>query len=186
MMEEAQDHIGDRLDHPERVPEALRHLIPDDQARAKWILSQPVQGHVLDIGCSDHAISRRIQQTWNVQLLALDIEQWDIRTPYSWGCDRNPFDTIVCTEVLEHLFPYESVAALAHLWDILKPGGTMILTVPNRAPRGLALNRQRWAWSDHRQYFTWARFDELLKAQFAYVETRVIVDQIWLGAVCQK
>lgn len=52
-----------------------------------------------------------------------------------WNISRpdGSFDAILCTEVLEHVpYPIETVAELGRL---LRPGGTLILTVPNNALR---------------------------------------------------
>ena len=184
---DSQDRIGDRLDHPELVPEAFKHLIPDDLARVEWILSHEVTGRVLDVGCSGGAIATRIAVKWpSAVVWRVDKAQWDIRqvAPYS---DR--FDTIFCTEVLEHLFPHESQIALANLWRALIPGGQLIVTVPNRHYFESSITtrlRARWDWPDHKQYFTYPGLLHALHRQFKTVMVEPIVDGIWLGAVCVK
>lgn len=50
---------------------------------------------------------------------------------------RNMFDYIVCSEVIEHT--PDPFKAIEELYRILKPGGTLALTVPNRF----------WKWSCH-------------------------------------
>ncbi len=50
------------------------------------------------------------------------------------------FDVVICTDVLEHIV--DDVAAMCELARVLKPAGTLILTVP-ACP---------WAWSEHDQY----------------------------------
>lgn len=195
MSQDYTDQIGLRLDHPEKVPAEFQHLIPDDQARVEWVLSHEVSGRVLDVGCSDGAISRRIASRWGVAVQPLDKAQWDIRE--GWPRIVNSelvialasFDAIFCTEVLEHLFPHEGQRALANLWAVLKPGGTLIITVPNCVPSVLIQpNRHRWAWPDHKRYFTQESLTHLLMDQFGFVGTRVeqIVEGVWLGAVCTK
>lgn len=189
-MIDSTDRIGQRLDHPEQVPAEFQHLIPDDIARVEWILSHEVKGRVLDVGCSDGAISRRIQDTWDVGLVGADFNKavrwaacWDIREPFKVPSIAIGFDAVYCTEVLEHLFPHESEIALANLWAVLKPGGQLIITVPNRAKEG---PHARWDWPDHKQYFLWWLLEQLLRRQFRDVQCRPIVDDIWLGAVCIK
>jgi SAM-dependent methyltransferase len=41
---------------------------------------------------------------------------------------QNPFDVAVCGEVLEHV--EDDVGMLAHMHRLLRPGGTLVLTVP--------------------------------------------------------
>lgn len=163
------DAIGDRLDHPERVPAEYQHLIADDQQRVARILSIPVSGRVLDVGCSDGAIARRIAARWNV-----DVTGCDLQPHYRWTaqyeaapmvrytyCDVRrsdlvftfePFDVVYACEVFEHLTEAEAPLALYNILNVLKPGGTLIMTVPNRHPHDrYAIGcRSRWAWPDHR------------------------------------
>lgn len=161
------DAIGDRLDHPERVPPEYQHLIADDQQRVARILSIPVAGRVLDVGCSDGAITRRIAGQWGAVVDGSDrppmrvtvwrpplftyVLVWDIREPWP-GAPSVQYDAVYCCEVLEHLTEAEAPLALYHILSILKPGGTLIVTVPNRHPhdRYEIGCRSRWAWPDHR------------------------------------
>jgi len=65
------------------------------------------------------------------------LAQGDLRyLPFRSGS----FDVVVCTDVLEHIS--EDAAALGELARVLKPAGTLILTVP-ACP---------WAWSEHDRY----------------------------------
>jgi SAM-dependent methyltransferase len=51
------------------------------------------------------------------------------------------FDRVICSEVLEHI--PDDGAALAELWRVLKPGGTMAATVPTWLPEKVC-----WALSE--------------------------------------
>jgi len=51
------------------------------------------------------------------------------------------FDRVICSEVLEHI--PDDLGAMAELARVLKPGGTMAITVPRRGPE-----RINWALSD--------------------------------------
>jgi 2-polyprenyl-3-methyl-5-hydroxy-6-metoxy-1,4-benzoquinol methylase len=74
--------------------------------------------------------------------------------------DVHGFDLAVCSEVLEHLPPEKSQAALARLHDALRPGGILILTTPQsystveivarmfRIPLVLALARKLYGIAD--------------------------------------
>lgn len=147
------DAIGDRLDHPERVPAEYQHLIPDDKARVEWILSHPLQGHVLEVGCSDGAITRRLEHKWkDADIQGIDVPWHDIR----YAVSVEPYDTVFCCEVLEHLTVEDAVLALGNMYALLKPGGQLIITVPNKecADHYTAGCRDRWRWPDHRSVWT--------------------------------
>ena len=171
------DAIGDRLDHPERVPPEYRHLIPDDQQRVKRLLAFDVSGDVLDVGCSDGAITRRIQAAWpKATVRGVDLLDWDIRQPWP---HHTRFDTIFCCEVLEHLTDADAQTALQNLVDILKPGGSLIVTVPNRDcdERYVAGCRDRWRWPDHRSAWWPAKLQRLLKGPFADLQWQPLHDE---------
>lgn len=53
----------------------------------------------------------------------------------------NSFDLVLCSEVLEHVPPYEAV--LAELVRVLKPGGQLVVSVPRQWPERLC-----WAFSE--------------------------------------
>lgn len=76
--------------------------------------------------------------------------------------DAGPFDTILCLDILEHLRdPWEVVQCLI---DALRPGGTMIVSVPNVNNRGILLPllfKGKWELTDkglldrtHLRWFT--------------------------------
>lgn len=46
-----------------------------------------------------------------------------------WPWQPESFDTVVMSEVIEHLFSPELV--LKKIWTVLKPGGSLIVTTPN-------------------------------------------------------
>ena len=208
-----EDHIGDRLDHPERVPADQQHLIADDQQRVKRILEWPVAGPVLDVGCSDGAITRRIAARYPAATVwgtDLDIPtdrapdpsldrvagwlQWDVRQLLVVSGDF--VDAVYCCEVFEHLTLHEATLALRNICAVLKPGGDLLVTVPNRYPamRYIYGARDRWKWPDHWQTFTAESLSDWLSPHFArlewvpvYDEDRVYCDQpvkanesIWL------
>lgn len=156
------DRIGDRLDHPERVPPEFQHLIADDQQRVARILSIPVAGHVLDVGCSDRSITKRIAQRWlGATVVGVDKDEWDIRQPPPRA---EPFDAIFCCEVLEHLTDREAHLARTHLLARLKPEGTLVITVPNiRCALHYTVGcRDRWRWPDHRSAWRYEKLHKFL------------------------
>ena len=62
----------------------------------------------------------------------------DIRAlPYADEC----FDGVECYHVLEHLVPHEAQIAVRELWRVLKPGGVLMVAVPNLLACATALLR---------------------------------------------
>ena len=53
----------------------------------------------------------------------------DIETA-SWPIDADQFDTVVCTEVLEHMV-FDPVFVMNEICRVLKPGGEALITIPN-------------------------------------------------------
>ncbi len=94
----------------------------------------PKDGTVLDVGCGDMYLMTQLPQfAWtgldinpslsNTKAVKQDIQ----KTPYPFEAES--FDTIVCSEVLEHMFDPVSITKEIH--RLLKPGGTYIVSTPN-------------------------------------------------------
>ena len=45
--------------------------------------------------------------------------------------DIGPFDAVYCSHSLEHLYPHEVPVALSEFFRVLKPGGKLIILVPD-------------------------------------------------------
>jgi len=102
---------------------------------------------ILDIGCGEGFYSMIFDQLYDCEVIAVDydseilslarkrlgdsqkvtLEQGDI---INLRFPDNYFDKIVCTEVLEHI--EEDEKAIKELYRVLKPGGTIAITVPNK------------------------------------------------------
>ena len=209
-MSDYTDRIGDRLDHPELVPESQRHLIADDVQRVRRILEWPVSGRVIDIGCSDGAITRRIAALPGVkEVIGIDKANldhpfddgpnyawcpWDVvHEPYPYIQQsrapwRNGFNVVYCCEVFEHLSLHEATLALRNICAVLKQGGDLIVTVPNRDCLSLyeETNRARWRFPDHWSIWDYDSLSDFLLPHFDHVEFKSLYDHerddqsIWL------
>jgi len=109
---------------------------------------------VLDVGCGNGNISRFIG-SFGCEVLGIDISADTIReaqnqtslqnvqfknTPAEELNVNEKFDLIVCSEVIEHL--YQPTPVLQTLKNLLKPNGTLIVTVPNGfGPRELLITK---------------------------------------------
>lgn len=140
---------------------------------------------VLDIGCYDGTISKKIKDNRNgvigidisekavglarkkgIEAYALNIEEKNI--PSSLG----KFDVIIAGEIIEHLFDPDTFLKKIH--KALKPKGYLVLTTPNLASIGarvsLFLGKKPWmiendilpGKSGHIRYFTFEELQKLL------------------------
>jgi 2-polyprenyl-3-methyl-5-hydroxy-6-metoxy-1,4-benzoquinol methylase len=76
-----------------------------------------------------------------------------------WGkvvaSDLAPFDVVALLEVVEHL--EDPATVLRRALEVLRPGGTLVLSTPNFASLGRARRRERWPHiypAQHILYFT--------------------------------
>ena len=96
-----------------------------------------VQGRTLDVGCGNRpyektyfvGASEYIGADYQTDRSRPDVVCSALDLPFPPGS----FDTVVCTEVLEHV-PHPA-RALAEIHRVLKPGGFLVLTVPMYWPR---------------------------------------------------
>lgn len=188
------DRIGDRLLRPESVEESKKHLIHDDRQRADRVLALTHRSPLLDVGCSDGTLTLEAVRRWQIQdavgidvaASALDearramaadaslagrvrfvesfIESLDFPDGY--------FSTITACETLEHVGQGQLEGALANLLRMLRRGGDMVVTVPNRFPaeKYEQGGRARWSWPAHHQFYTRASLHAMLAPHFNRVQ----------------
>jgi SAM-dependent methyltransferase len=90
-------------------------------------------GRVLDVGSRDKPYGIWLDARKVVQHLGLDIVPGPnvdvVVTPGApWPLETASFDAIVCTQVLEHV--ENLVQVLSEMHRVLKPGGTLLASVP--------------------------------------------------------
>lgn len=118
-----------------RTPLHPQWLLGSDVATADWIASG-ARGRVLDIGCADRWIERRLPE--DCEYIGLDYpatgrDLYGSRPDVFADATHLPLrdacvDTVVMLEVLEHLrHPGE---ALREIVRVLRPQGTVLLSMP--------------------------------------------------------
>lgn len=100
------------------------------------LLTRPFLGqNILDAGAGDGTLVKTIRdstsgtQVKGVDLVPKndDVEQGDLTQLHY---DSATFDTLICSEVIEHMPPDDSRKTLGELTRVLQPGGHLILTTP--------------------------------------------------------
>lgn len=102
-------------------------------------------GRIIDLGCGPGTFLGHLQRPFE-RALGIDIAAAQISYAQSHyprpglefrvgdvtGLDRiEKFDAAVSIEVVEHLRPEDARPFLSAIYDLLEPGGTLVLTTPN-------------------------------------------------------
>ena len=155
-------------------------------ARYRWAGALVEGKRVLDAGCGTGYGSELLAHQGAAEVVGVDVDAEVIDAASAPGsgtatfavadlrelpADLGEFDVVVCFEVLEHI--REPEAALDRLAAVLRPGGILAVSSPNRDvyPPGNPF---------HEREFTPEELAEALSARFAHV--RLVRQQDWLAA----
>jgi SAM-dependent methyltransferase len=122
-----------------------RHLSPDwefyptylakMEAVRAYLAVLPPATRVLDAGCGEGVLVDEFHDRLEIEGLDPHYGSGRVRTgsllelPY----EAATFDRALCLDVLEHLSFSEQAAALTELFRVIRPGGELLVTVPNLA-----------------------------------------------------
>ena len=142
-------HLVMPEDHMERLYRSPNPLVRfvHNQRLAAIIKAVPRRSglSVLDAGCGEGQLIERLQKALpddhyvGVDITPVALEKARQRCQFATfkkadlsatGFGDSSFDVIVCTEVIEHVPEYNDV--LAEFVRLLKPGGLLIITFPNK------------------------------------------------------
>lgn len=140
---------------------------------------------VLDIGCGYGFLTLPIRENNNqVEVIettdnavkemkkhGFTVHELDLNSNWSFDINQK-YDTVVCTEVIEHLFDTDNL--IKNIYKILNQKGELIISTPNVASFGrrimllLGINpilefTSRSHDAGHIRYFTFKNMEELLK-----------------------
>ena len=137
-----------------RMEEAYRRLVLSDHARFVAGALAPADGTVLDLGCGGALLGRLLRER-GYKVVGLDFSVqaahvgWHTnRVPVATGIFSSApfasetFAAITMFHVLEHL--YDPGAYIEAAWHLLKPGGRLIVQVPNAASWQALLFGEHW------------------------------------------
>jgi SAM-dependent methyltransferase len=124
---------------------------------------------VLEIGAANRTLEGRIKKVCpHVLYQSMDIDPTYPHDYKSFGEIEIPFDMVLLFEVIEHLDLDEGKEMVRNIYQILKPGGRMILTTPNVYTPG-----RYWKDVTHRTAYHYEELGGLLLQQkFEIVEIR--------------
>jgi SAM-dependent methyltransferase len=164
----------------------------------------PKPGYILDIGCATGLFLNSMKlKGWKVygiepsplaaqyaqQRFGLDVVQDSFE---SAGLDNNIFDVVTLWDVFEHVS--NPLQTIQKIWDVLKPGGLLVINLPNPESWDRYMFGKYWAGWDvprHYQLFTRKLLVEYLeRAGFKVLEVQsftgshgvlVLNIQFWLA-----
>ena len=100
-----------------------------------WLRALPARSRVLDAGCGEGVLVDEFASTLAIEGLDPNYSSDRVRAgsllalPY----DAASFDRALCLDVLEHLSFDEQPRALTELFRVLRPGGELLVSIPNLA-----------------------------------------------------
>lgn len=137
------EQFYDRMTEVYDPPMTHRHFLEDDRYAniIDSVADGPAAQLILDAGCGNgwlasmykgpHAVvglELADNNLVRIQALGIHAVKYNLDAPPLPFAD-GVFDTVVCSETLEHIFAPDLL--LAEILRVLKPGGRAILTVPN-------------------------------------------------------
>jgi 2-polyprenyl-3-methyl-5-hydroxy-6-metoxy-1,4-benzoquinol methylase len=147
------------------------------------LVSKFAVGRILDVGCGDAYISSRISETFE-DVIGIDISEKAVKIageksqgvrfavasctdlPFSGGS----FDTIVASEIIEHVSYNDGKSFLKEATRVLTPGGRIIISTPNLSNLYRKYLGVFYRNPEHLREYGKKEFAELLSAHFGILQ----------------
>jgi ubiquinone/menaquinone biosynthesis C-methylase UbiE len=145
--------------------------------RANEVLKYVKTGNLLDIGCAVGDFLNHMRGKYHWQVCGVEVSEYAAELARKrYGLDvftgtleeahypDNTFDAVTMWDVLEHL--HDPSAALKEIWRVLKPGGMLVLRIPNGDSLDARVFGNCWAGLDtprHLYLYTKATLNQLFE-----------------------
>jgi 2-polyprenyl-3-methyl-5-hydroxy-6-metoxy-1,4-benzoquinol methylase len=131
------------------------------------ILSQ--FGPTTGVDLSDHVVREGHELYPWVHFYSADILEWEEAS------QLGQFDIVVSQEVIEHISDKPKYLRIA--FDLLKDGGTLLLTTPNPRTLGAMREEIRRSWSNqpYEEFLTRSHLKQMVRSLFDIADVRTII-----------
>jgi SAM-dependent methyltransferase len=122
-----------------RVPDPSWEYYPTYIAKLEyvrgWLSALPGDTRVLDAGCGEGVLVEEFATRLRIEGIDANYSSARVRSGSLTALpfEEASFDRALCLDVLEHLTFEEQPRALAELHRVLRPGGELLVSVPNLA-----------------------------------------------------
>lgn len=155
-----------RVFHDPDDPQHVASMIRYHRGMLSRLLPPPTDAPVLDVGCGFGFVMNMLQESGFSNVMGIDIDAGQVETCKRRGLsvdltsnsaaylNERPqqFALVTMTDVLEHVPVADQIALVKAVYNALKPGGRLVVQVPN-ATTWLAA-RNRYMDFTHKSSFT--------------------------------
>lgn len=137
-MEQRLGEYADRGDYHEQHDPDWKYL-PVYLAKRTWVekfLETQREACIIDLGCGEGVLVKAYRaKGYNITGMDLHYESEHVKRAsiLETGYPDGSFDLVLCMDVIEHLSFGDQEHALNEIQRLLRPGGKLLLTVPNLA-----------------------------------------------------
>jgi SAM-dependent methyltransferase len=99
----------------------------NQRRKNSWVYDRVFSGRVIDIGCGDDILNKSGDFKNIISVTPFDLAQGDAQ--YINLAVKENYDCVYSSNCLEHMVDVK--VALKNWWEVVKPGGYMVFTVPD-------------------------------------------------------